>query len=137
MDNYKKLIGKKIQARRIQLGITSQEALGALVGVDQSYVSRWERGLHLPEGKHREKLLEVLNANSSFLDISEKSDVTHKSSEIAQLILEVQDKLKTLTMDQLQNLSEDIDRMKNPVSLEEAPDSLKSIRRVSNNETKD
>lgn len=69
MDYYKKIIGGKIRARRLELGIKTQEALGRLLDVDQSYVSRWERGLHLPEGKHRDALLRVLKADESLLDV--------------------------------------------------------------------
>jgi transcriptional regulator with XRE-family HTH domain len=107
LDNYKKLIGKKIQARRVQLGIGSQEALGALVGVDQSYVSRWERGLHLPEGRHREKLLEVLGSDESLLDITEKLTLNH--SDRNQLILDIQSRLTALDNDQLEALLIQID----------------------------
>lgn len=47
-DELRARIGAVIQAARKRAGLQNQEALGELVGVAQTTVSRWERGA--PEG---------------------------------------------------------------------------------------
>lgn len=45
MDPYLDILGKRIRARRAQLGM-SQEGLAHEAGLDRSYVGRIERGEH-------------------------------------------------------------------------------------------
>jgi transcriptional regulator with XRE-family HTH domain len=69
LDNFKRYVGKKIQERRVELGFSSQAKLARKLDVDQSDVSRWESGQNLPEGQHKQKLLEALDVDNSFIDI--------------------------------------------------------------------
>lgn len=71
LESYKKLIGKKIQRRRVELGIDSQESLAGKVGVDQSHVSKWESGKNLPEGKLRRTIADVLKVSDDFFELIE------------------------------------------------------------------
>lgn len=45
MDPYLDILGKRIRARRAQLGM-SQEGLAHEAGLDRSYIGRIERGEH-------------------------------------------------------------------------------------------
>ena len=47
MDPYLDILGKRIRARRRELGL-SQEAMANEAGLDRSYVGRIERGEHNP-----------------------------------------------------------------------------------------
>lgn len=79
MDNYKRIIGKKIRERRLEMGIKTQGDLAKLLDTDQSRVSRWERGQNLPDQKYRKQLLDILASDENLLDIKEtrpKPEVT-------------------------------------------------------------
>lgn len=65
VDNYKKLVGKKIKARRKELGIT-QDRFAELVGTDQALVSRWETGRTYPDPPLRAAIADVLKASDLF-----------------------------------------------------------------------
>jgi transcriptional regulator with XRE-family HTH domain len=59
-------LGKKLQALRKEAGI-SQEKLGELTGLDQTYISGIERGKRNPSLRSIEKLAKALNVNVSEL----------------------------------------------------------------------
>ena len=42
LENFKELIGKKLQKRRIEMGFSTQKELADKLNVDQSRVARWE-----------------------------------------------------------------------------------------------
>lgn len=71
MKNFKKLVGKKIRKRRDDLGL-GQEEIADFLNTETARVSNYERGVHLPEGKLKAKLLKILKAEESLLDIDEK-----------------------------------------------------------------
>lgn len=50
MQPNKKLVGKRIQAIRIEKGLTLDE-FGKLIGASKSSISEWESGKHLPPAK--------------------------------------------------------------------------------------
>ncbi len=56
------------------MGIRTQNELADLLGIDQSRVSRWERGKHFPDPEFRDRLKEKLNVDDSFFDVSEQVD---------------------------------------------------------------
>jgi transcriptional regulator with XRE-family HTH domain len=60
-------VGKKIRARRKELGFKTQADLAVAVGTDASRVSRWESGEEQPRG-FRARLIEVLGVDRAFLD---------------------------------------------------------------------
>ena len=73
MDNNK--IGKYIASRRKEKGLTQQE-LGDKLFVTDKAVSKWERGLSLPDITILEKLADVLNTDIySILQIEKKNSV--------------------------------------------------------------
>ena len=55
MDNISNLILQKRKER----GLTQSE-LGAMLGISDKAVSKWERGLSMPCGEHLEKLVDLL-----------------------------------------------------------------------------
>ena len=73
MDNNK--IGKYIASRRKEKGLTQQE-LGDKLFVTDKAVSKWERGLSLPDITILEKLADVLNTDIySILQVEKKNSV--------------------------------------------------------------
>ncbi len=60
------LIDKRIKDLRRELNINQTE-LAELCGVQQSCVSKWERGDTLPDAEMIIKLCEVLNASADYL----------------------------------------------------------------------
>lgn len=73
MDNNK--IGKYIASRRKQKGLTQQE-LGDKLFVTDKAVSKWERGLSLPDITILEKLADVLNTDIySILQVKKKNNL--------------------------------------------------------------
>ncbi len=60
------LIDKRIKDLRKELNINQTE-LAELCGVQQSCVSKWERGETFPDAQMIIKLCEVLNASADFL----------------------------------------------------------------------
>lgn len=50
MQPNKKLVGKRIQAIRLEKGLTLDE-FGKLIGASKSSISEWESGKHLPPAK--------------------------------------------------------------------------------------
>ncbi len=60
------LIDKRIKDLRKELNI-NQSKLAELCGVQQSCVSKWERGETLPDAEMIVKLCEVLNSSADFL----------------------------------------------------------------------
>lgn len=69
MESYKRLIGKKIQKRRIEMGFATQSDLAAKVGVDQSQISRWESGANIPEGTLKKDLGDALGVAEGFFEM--------------------------------------------------------------------
>jgi transcriptional regulator with XRE-family HTH domain len=69
LGNFKKQIGEKIRARRLEVGFKTQRELAEAMGVDPSRVNIWENGRHLPEGELRKELLATLQADESLLDV--------------------------------------------------------------------
>jgi transcriptional regulator with XRE-family HTH domain len=65
-DNIAQLVGERIRARRKALGLKQREIAQAL-GIEQSEVSRWERGVHEPRGKNRARLCDVLGVTVDYL----------------------------------------------------------------------
>jgi transcriptional regulator with XRE-family HTH domain len=80
LEKYKRLIGQKIRTKRKEKGL-SQEALGNLVGTDQSRIARWERGENLPDPSARVKLIEALETDESLFDPSSKISATQLTPE--------------------------------------------------------
>ena len=73
MDNNK--IGKYIASRRKEKGLTQQE-LGDKLFVTDKAVSKWERGLSLPDITILEKLADVLNTDIySILQVKKKNNL--------------------------------------------------------------
>ena len=73
MDNNK--IGKKIASLRKEKGLT-QDELGKKLFITDKAVSKWERGLSLPDITLLEKLAEELDTDIyTILQISKKKDV--------------------------------------------------------------
>lgn len=73
MDNNK--IGKYIASRRKEKGLTQQE-LGDKLFVTDKAVSKWERGLSLPDITILEKLADVLSTDIySILQVEKKKDL--------------------------------------------------------------
>ena len=66
MLSLKKRIGKAISARRKEVGFKTQVELGEAVGVDQTFVSKWETGAYKPSEIYIEKLKEVLKVGDDF-----------------------------------------------------------------------
>lgn len=50
MKPNKKLVGKRIQAIRLEKGLTLEQ-FGELIGASKSSISEWESGKHLPPAK--------------------------------------------------------------------------------------
>lgn len=50
MKPNKKLVGKRIQAIRLEKGLTLKQ-FGELIGASKSSISEWESGKHLPPAK--------------------------------------------------------------------------------------
>nr|DAE83999.1 MAG TPA: hypothetical protein [Caudoviricetes sp.] len=50
MKPNKKLVGKRIQAIRLERGLTLKQ-FGELIGASESSISEWENGKHLPPAK--------------------------------------------------------------------------------------
>lgn len=74
LEKFKRLIGKKIRERRIELGFVNQDDFAHAVDpeLNQETVSKWERGINLPQAKYHEKLYKTLKTDSSLLDIDPK-----------------------------------------------------------------
>lgn len=67
MDNFKRRIGKKIKARRLEVGFDTQAALAKAIHVDQSRVARWESGTNLPDTSLRAELCRALKIDDDYL----------------------------------------------------------------------
>ena len=66
MDPYLDILGKRIRARRRELGL-SQEGLAHEAGLDRSYVGRIERGEHNLTFTALIKLCRALKCDVAFL----------------------------------------------------------------------
>lgn len=66
MDPYLDILGKRIRARRREIGL-SQEAMANEAGLDRSYVGRIERGEHNPTILAVIKLCRALQCDLAFL----------------------------------------------------------------------
>lgn len=62
-DGYRKIKGGKIRVRRAELGINQTE-LAERVGVHQSTISKWEKGLHDIGGRCSVRLARALELDS-------------------------------------------------------------------------
>jgi DNA-binding XRE family transcriptional regulator len=58
-------LGRLIQRRRLDAGYISQRDLAYALGIDQSTVSFWERGLSVPRARQRVALAEALGGKPS------------------------------------------------------------------------
>lgn len=118
----------------------SQAALAKKAKISKENLNRLLRG-HRAITKS-DVLLDIASAlgvDVEYLKQSEQAENIAISAEAerALVLIRIQDKLKTMTLSELQDISEDIDRMKNPVALEETPESINSLRSMSNNKTKE
>ncbi|KHD88828.1 MAG: hypothetical protein OM95_06845 [Bdellovibrio sp. ArHS] len=111
MDSLKKKFGKKLQARRKEMGFATQTDLGNRIGVDQPMIARWETGVYYPSGEYKEALKRELKIDDSFFDEQENTDVS-----IVELLkriesLEAQSRVKVPTGDrgELINLINSLD----------------------------
>lgn len=64
VDPLAREIGRRIRERRRMLGL-SQIDLACHIGVDQTAVSKWERGLACPSRRHELLILDALNARGT------------------------------------------------------------------------
>lgn len=99
-----KRIGKRVKARREELGIT-QEALAEKIGVGVNYISTLERGVSFPRC---DRLIKVLNglqtsADSIFCDVLEYSGGYRESV--------LSDKLNDLPPDVKANILDVVDML--------------------------
>lgn len=101
MQPNKKLVGKRIQAIRLEKGLTLDE-FGKLIGASKSSISEWESGKHLPPAKSIISRWEkgVMLPNNSRLDkIAQLGNLTvnellygdneHDIEELEQRLLEI------------------------------------------------
>lgn len=101
MEPNKKLVGKRIQAIRLEKGLTLDE-FGKLIGASKSSISEWESGKHLPPAKSIISRWEkgAMLPNSSRLErVAELGNVTinellygnneHDKEELAQRLMEI------------------------------------------------
>nr|DAX44922.1 MAG TPA: helix-turn-helix domain protein [Caudoviricetes sp.] len=78
MKPNKKLVGKRIQAIRLEKGLTLEQ-FGELIGASKSSISEWESGKHLPPTKSIISRWEkgVMLPNSSRLErVAELGNIT-------------------------------------------------------------
>lgn len=115
LESYKKLIGKKIQKRRIEKAFSNQQALADKLGVDQSQITKWETGVHMPEGRHRKSLGELLDVPDDFFEMIE---VTPPVSTRSDVILSIISDLSALDMNQLEDIQDALEHIKNPLDLD-------------------
>lgn len=66
MGNFKVIIGKKLQKRRIEMGFKTQESLADKLGADTSMVTKWENGKHMPDPLYQVKMCELLGLPDDF-----------------------------------------------------------------------
>lgn len=82
LENFKRLIGKKLRERRTELGFENQDDFAQKIdpGLNRETVSKWERGINLPQEHYQQRICEVLKTDLSFFDIEEetKSDIIVK-----------------------------------------------------------
>lgn len=62
MTGYRHTWGLRIKAARIAAGLR-QEDLAEILGIEQSQVSRWERGQNAPRDDLRQELARVLGVD--------------------------------------------------------------------------
>jgi hypothetical protein len=108
LKKFKRLIGQKIRNRRLELGFDNQDDFAHKIDpeLNRENISRWERGVHLPQEKFHKKLFEVLKTDESILDIDE-SDFQR-----SQLLGNILVKLPTLYNDELELASLFLDKVK-------------------------
>ena len=94
LKNFKRLVGQKIQERRVQMGFKTQGALAEKLGIDTSRVSDWERGAHLPQGKLKDELLKLLKSDESLIDIDLDDSPGEPPSEVQAIAKEVANQLQ-------------------------------------------
>jgi transcriptional regulator with XRE-family HTH domain len=104
LGNFKELVGKKIKARRREKGFTSQRALAIAVGADRTRVSRWESGENLPDPAYKALLAEKLDVPETFFDSVDSPQTDSR----ADMILDIQEELKDLSLDKLKELKSQI-----------------------------
>lgn len=101
MQPNKKLVGKRIQAIRLEKGLTLDE-FGKLIGASKSSISEWESGKHLPPAKSIISRWEkgAMLPNSSRLErVAELGNITinellygnneYDKEELAQRLMEI------------------------------------------------
>jgi len=74
LGSYKKAVGQKIQKRRLELGFNTQEEFANAMDLDQSRISRWERGESLPQIRYRPQLYKVLKTDESLFEIDNNKE---------------------------------------------------------------
>lgn len=106
LERFKRLIGKKIRDRRLELGFETQDDFAQKidVGLNQETVSKWERGINIPQEKYHKKLFEVLKTGPELLDIDAKD------FERAELLSAILVALPALDNSQLSDIGDQITR---------------------------
>jgi len=107
LGNYKKLIGQKIQDRRIEMGFSTQAAFAKALCIDQSRVSRWESGANVPDPESKSEIMRILKCDESLFDIS----INEPKQTKAQLIVEAYSRLAPLNDTQLRAVITFIDTL--------------------------
>ena len=81
-------IGKFIASLRKELGITQEELAEKLFVTDRA-VSKWERGLSLPDASKMVDLCNILGVNVNELLIGEKIDMKDYNKKVDELLVEL------------------------------------------------
>lgn len=101
MENYKKLIGKKIQKRRKEVGFPTQQSFADSLEVDQSRVARWESGHNFPDADSRDSIAKKLKVGLEFFDVTDAPPNPSDSASKSKLIVDIVAILPSLDENQL------------------------------------
>lgn len=74
--------GAKIKARRISLGIFSQEELAERVGVSRAAVASWESGVSGVDNSNFDNLLNALEVDDSFFNFTKQNSYKELSGQL-------------------------------------------------------
>lgn len=66
MESHRRRLGEKLRKRREACGFETQGAFAEKLGVDQSRVSNWETGIHLPDRHYRLLIQKYLKVPDEF-----------------------------------------------------------------------